>query len=199
MNVYDKYEGCGWYSSKSDEYRQKFNKYLTRSGLDTCRFIDIQHGSKQSNNTFGCTHCDVSGNYAILAGGGLVIVQVDRDEGIFNILPDTLTVESPHGEKTLFYNVEGDTATEIEKVSGESDFAVLPSGWVWVDNVHVMGPGSRLDADGCRKDGCDTCDLAGGGYYEVSHAPEPPITTISTNTLIRAIVESGGSLGPLGK
>jgi hypothetical protein len=135
----------------------------------------------------------LSGNYGISAGDGLVIVKIEDYEaadetGVLDMLPETFTVETPHGCEHRYYRAEGDVIQEVEQATSLSDLVILQWGRVLVDDFDAIGPGSRLDASGCMKDGCETCGLAGAGYYEVSHVPEPPIRTIDTETLIQAIL-----------
>lgn len=191
MNVYGKYNRNGWNSSQDDEKMQAFNQCLTDLGLGTRRYIDIEDGEKYPVTNYQHHPGEVSGSYGIAAGGGLVVVMIEDHEeaansGILDILPKTFTIKSPHGDESRLYNVESEVGTEIEKATGNREFAVTSWGQVWVDDLYAMGPGSQIDASGCDKDGCDACGLGGAGYYEVSNVPKPPITTISTNTLIQA-------------
>ena len=197
MNPYEKYGSYGWNNTQSfngvDADRQVFNDYLLDLGLNTRRYIDVERGKKTHASDGRHYHDELSGNYGISSGDGLVIVKIedyeDADEtGILDILPETFTVETPHGCEYRYYHTEGDVSHEIEQATGLSDLVVLQWGRVLVNGIYAVGPGSRLDASGCMKDGCDTCGLAGAGYYEVSHAPEPAITTISNDTLIQAVL-----------
>lgn len=197
MDISKNFISYGWNradaNNDEDTDRKIINDCLSELGLDTRRFVDVENGKNHSDTTERQYHDEVSGNYGIMAGDGLVIVKIEDYEaadklGVLGMFPETMTVKGPHGFISLFFHVEGNVIQRIEQKTGLSDLVILEWGQVLADNVYAMGPGSQLNASSCEKSGCDTCGLAGAGYYEVSHAPETPIATISTGTLIQAIL-----------
>lgn len=80
-------------------------------------------------------------NYGVMAGGGLVILDVDsyRDSvdsvpEPIKALPDTFTAKSPHGGEHRYYVVKDDTSN-----------AKANWGEIRAEDQYVVGPGSELD------------------------------------------------------
>ena len=114
----------------------------------------------------------VSGNYGVVAGGRLLIFDVDLygEEEISNEMLEflynhfTFTVKTPHGGFHFYYLVPEGTAERIKEELGS--YNPEPGG-VEVNsrNSYTVGPGSELD--GCSKDWCDDCSETGKGQYQI--------------------------------
>jgi putative DNA primase/helicase len=100
-------------------------------------------------------------NYGILTGLGIVVLNVDRTEGIVNLkileashikLPRTLKVKTPYGEDYYFRKGDAVVPTSVGKIAAGMD--------VRGDGGYVVGPGSRT-ADGAYAfaEGCGPEDV----------------------------------------
>lgn len=168
---------------------------LQEAGLDTERFIDVHDGEKRSTNHTQRCPDEITGNYGIYAGSGLIGVDVDDytesadADGLSAIdqLPATFTVETPHtdGESGghRLYRVMPGTEYESAVDACESVCSVLnpcPSwGEIRVHNQYVVGPGSVLDD--CDKDWCTECETDAGGQYVISD--DRPIASLTADDL----------------
>jgi hypothetical protein len=129
------------------------------------RAIDLPDGGKANDHDHTdpanqCRPGEVAGNYGILGGKGLVVVDIDSHSGSFDgvpmeiqTLPSTLTVQSPHGGEHRYYAVDGDVrGTNLDGVDVQGT------------GRYVLGPGSVLDQ--CSKESHD-CSAEGEGAYEI--------------------------------
>ena len=158
---------------------------LVEAGLPAERFVDLQDDTKEptashtnSENQLGAER--VKGNYGILAGCGLIIIDVDNPEQLPTWLVrvlaanSTLFVSSPHGGEArghYFYRVEGTIDTEKAFVKGDW-------GSIRLKNSYAVGPGSVIDHDTyCHND----CPLSGPGRYDSQFAQQ--IATIEADVI----------------
>ena len=156
---------------------ERLTELLHENGIDEKRFVKLREGTKQSYTDHTLPHNqhrphDVEGNYGVLAGFGLLILDSDhykKGEEIPDILFELLNksptyrVESPHGGEHYYYLVPEDAAESIEEVCGKHN-PVLGAVEIKSKNSLVVGPGSELD--GCTKDWCDNCTQEGEGRYQ---------------------------------
>ena len=139
-------------------------------------FIHIANGTKRSTtdhtkpaNQYPLD--DLTGSYGVMPTGSLAIVDIDTGP----MLPDglrewleanpTLTVESPHEGRHLYY----DTGEHVGN-SGEAWGELRADGW------YVVGPGSVIDHAHCGG-----CAWSGQGRYEIIE--DRPIATVDGGTL----------------
>lgn len=182
--------------------RARFTVRLREANLGTERFIDIENGSKVSNDhtQYNPDSPYLDGSYAVYPGRGgnsdggyLVAIDVDDYNDVdelaiseLNALPDTFTVETPHtnGETGghRFYAVTGDPPAAMKDAVGVRN-PVPTFGECRVQNGYVVGPGSELD--GCSKEWCDECDSPEGGHYQIS--ADRRIATIPVEELVEVI------------
>lgn len=171
---------------------------LREADLGTKRFIDVENGTKTSNDHTEREPDDsrLSGNYGVYPGRGATdggyLIDVDVDDyndvderavGELNSLPDTFGVESPHGGEHRYYSVEGDPVSELRSEFGIRN-PVPTWGEIRVENGYVVGPGSVLNE--CDKEWHD-CSDPDEGHYRIIE--DLPIATIP----IRELVEVVGS------
>lgn len=169
------------------------------------RFAECVAGGKASH-----THADAdarldeppAGNYAVEATARDPLVLVDVDlyddapdggeptaggEQALDALPDTFTVESPHGGRHRYYRVREDdlgrtAAAALDEAFGKPN--PQPSfGEVRAATQYVVGPGSVLDD--CDKEWCDSCADPEGGHYRVVR--DRPLATIDADDLVDAL------------
>lgn len=168
---------------------------LQEAGLGTDRFIDVHDGEKRSTNHTRRPPDEITGNYGIYAGNGLIGVDVDDytesadADGLSAVdrLPETFTVETPHtdGESGghRLYRVTPSSKYESAVEACESVCSVLNPCLSWgeirVRNQYIVGPGSVLD--GCDKDWCGDCETEAGGRYVI--ADDRPIASITADEL----------------
>lgn len=137
---------------------------LEAAGLDVTRFVPLLDGAKQSrvehtDPAYQYSADELDGNYGVMAGDGLVIVDIDDYDGDQTVpdsvksLPPTFTVETPHGGEHRYYAVS-DPVSNSQCEWGEIRAA----------NQYVVGPGSELDS--CSKSWHD-CSGDDAGLYTV--------------------------------
>lgn len=150
---------------------------LTAVGLDVERFVPLQDGTKKSRldhtdpvNQYSAGETD--GNYGVMAGDGLVIVDVDDYCGNEDVpdsieeLPTTFTVQTPHGGEHRYYAVD-DPVNNRKNDWGE----------IRATKQYVVGPGSALDS--CSKDWHDCSDDDAGRYTVLTDKPIVPVSPSS--------------------
>lgn len=135
---------------------------LAAAGLDVKRLVPLRDGTKQSrvdHTDPGNQHPvgELDGNYGVMAGDGLVIVDIDDycgNKGVpdsIEALPATFTVQTPHGGEHRYYAVNG-AVNNSQNNWGE----------IRASNQYVVGPGSVLDS--CSKDWHDCAQKTEGKY-----------------------------------
>lgn len=151
-----------------------FRKFIRKTGIPENIYIDIPEGSKASNQSHDdrdnwARWEDLCRNRAIMPAGDLAFIDIDDmlevPDWVLD-LPETLTVQSPHGGYHLYYLIDGEISNR------KPDW-----GEIRVDDWYVMAPGSTIDHD----EFCDDCGFSGEGRYEVFNAHE--IAIISTDQL----------------
>jgi hypothetical protein len=165
------------------EYTNQFVKIVRRrleeAGIDTHRFIQLQPGKKAPINHTLFPPDDVDDCYGVYAGSGLVFLDIDdyRDgtevPDALDSLPKTLTVESAHNGKHLYYQIEEPVPNSTESW-----------GEIRAYNQYVVGPGTELKQ--CTKETHD-CSRTGEGRYEI--LLDLPIATISIEDLNACLEE----------
>lgn len=167
--------------NSTDSQREILTERLAEAGLSldcgfdlpeslSCDWSDIINESDtQSLRT-------VEGNYGVMPGGGLTIVEVDFMEGkyertiqLLEELPETFTVGTPYDGEHRYYNLEMCRYTEEQ--SG------TPS---WNSFRPVAGPGTELNE--CLCDWHD-CEWEGVGRYHI--LSDRPIANITLDDIIR--------------
>jgi hypothetical protein len=124
----------------------------------------LLNGTKQSrvdhtDPAYQYSADELDGNYGVMAGDGLVIVDIDDYDGDQTVpdsvksLPPTFTVETPHGGEHRYYAVS-DPVSNSQCEWGEIRAA----------KQYVVGPGSELDS--CSKSWHD-CSGDDAGLYTV--------------------------------
>lgn len=158
---------------------ERLEERLREAGLDIERFVDLTDGTKRSysdhtESTNQYETSEVTGNYGVLAGDGLLVLDLDtyrlEDNTLptaFGELPDTYTVASPHGGEHRYYAVNEEVSNSKENW-----------GEVQAENQYVVGPGSVLDS--C-KNGWHDCSGEGEGQYTELH--NRPIASVSTELI----------------
>jgi putative DNA primase/helicase len=167
-----------------DEARDRLIARLREAELDTCRFIPVKDGEKASIDHNQRALSEISGNYGVYAGGGLVDVDIDdydgdHDTDVLDRLPATFTVETPHGGEHRYYHVTGPVGKAVSGVTGGKANATPSWGEVRLHNQYTVGPGSQLA--GCSKEWCSDCAKPDGGYYTILH--DRPVSTIAADEL----------------
>jgi len=160
------------------EPRTALRNRLATAELDVERFVPLQNGTKKSR----VDHTDparqysvaeVDGNYGVMAGDELVIVDIDDydDDQLapdwVTALPSTFTVETPHGGEHRYYAVS-------DPVSNSN----CEWGEIRAAKQYVVGPGSELDS--CSKSWHDCSDDDAGRYIVLN---DQPLTQISPSAL----------------
>jgi hypothetical protein len=190
-------------SSNSTDLRtvqERLTERLSQAGLDTQRFVDVNDGEKRSQDHTQLEYTQISGNYGVYAGYGaneeggcLFIPDIDDYNGDLDTeslkqLPNTLTVESPHGGRHPYFKVEGPILEAVKKETGVYN-PDMPWGETRFKGMLVVGPGSQIEPGehGCDKDWCDSCADEDGGYYRITQ--DLPIATIHTQDVL-ALIES---------
>lgn len=152
---------------------------LHEVGISAKRIINLPEGQKQNDHDHTTPKNqlhpnEVEGNYGVLGGNGLVILDIDTHDPSYEGapeeivgLPPTLTVQSPHQGEHRYYAVDGDvkgTRLQAVDIQGAGSYG--------------LGPGSVLDS--CRKDWHD-CSESGEGEYQILH--DRPIAQISVEDI----------------
>ena len=176
---------------------------LEQAGLPTDRAVPVEPGEKCSYNHTERPFDEVVGNHGVMAGRGLLIIDVDDyregeslPDGIRALLDDypTLVVASPHGGIHLYFIVPPDAPGRIEKATGREN-PHIEAAEVRARNQYVLGPGSQLD--GCGKDWCDNCWTPTGGSYTM--LDPRPIAELPLDRLIEVLqseVDDSPSVDP---
>jgi DNA-binding transcriptional ArsR family regulator len=168
--------------------RDVINQRLRELGIQN-PYIHIANGTKQSTtdhtdpaNQYALD--DLVGSYGIMPLGSLAIVDIDTR----SLMPDdlrewieanpTLTVESPHEGRHLYFDATGDIGDSYE------DWGELRA-----DGCYVVGPGSSIDHEGCGG-----CAYSGEGRYEI--IANRPIATVDGGTLREFMDLSTGEAVP---
>ncbi|WP_254530068.1 bifunctional DNA primase/polymerase [Natrinema gelatinilyticum] len=159
--------------------RERLTDRLQEVDLDSVRAVDLPNGGKRNDHdhTDPGNHYrpgEIEGNYGIMGGNGLVVIDIDdhddRFEGLpddLNALPPTLTVQTPHGGEHRYY------ATDTDLRSTR-----FPGVDVQGVNSYVLGPGSVLNQ--CSKS-WHNCSAKGEGQYQIKR--DRPIASLGTDTL----------------
>ena len=166
----------------SDEKRnfQRVVAYrLREADLPTERFIDVENGQKQSFDHEQRCPGSVSGNYGVYSGAGLVGFDIDDyqdgvDASHLEALPETFTVETPHGGEHRYYRDAEAAAATIRAATGGSGSVSLSWGEIYAGSKYFVGPGSRIEE--CGKEGCEECERHGGFYSVKSNHSIAEIT-----------------------
>lgn len=152
---------------------------LEAAGLDTKRFITVENGGKASTDHTQHEAADVTGNYGVYAGSGLVILDDDTDPSTsipgIDDLKETFTVHTPNGGNHRYYAVEN--AEEVLKSAFDVYNPVADWGETRVKNQYVVGPGSENPDGDVRT------------TYTITNDTE--IATISPQALVAALRASG--------
>jgi|GEM_PF-6613354 len=163
---------------------------LRDAGLSDERFIDLQDGTKKSitDHTNPANQFSpevIEGNCGVMAGDGLVIIDVDYPD----TLPDwlsrlrtrnpTLMTSSPHDEEGrghLYYRVDGEIG--VNKAHLKFDW-----GSVLIERAYAVAPVSVLDHDGYCK---ENCSLTGESAYKMAHSRPIARTTVEEIPVLQA-------------
>ena len=181
-------------NSRPARVRARFTVRLREADLGTERFIDVEDGTKTSND-----HTqrepdspNLAGNYGVYPGRGgtdgdyLIDIDIDDYDGEHDTtevdsLPPTFSVESPHGGEHRYYAVEGNPVSELRSEFGVRN-PVPTWGEIRVENGYVVGPGSELDS--CDKEWHDCSDPTEGSY---SISEDRPIATLGVAELLEVV------------
>jgi hypothetical protein len=115
----------------------------------------------------------IDGNCSLHTGHNLLAIDIDDHDAfpgkVKSLLPDTLTITSPHGGEHLLYHVPDDTGITN---------AGLPngSGEIRYDGYYVVCPGSYLDHSNCDS---DKSNCPGNGTDQYQPANDLPIATLT--------------------
>lgn len=158
---------------------------LREVGLSTKRFIDVENGRKQSYDHTRHEPDEVTGNYGVYCGCGLVGVDVDNfsaDTTRLDELPETFTVSTPHKGEHRYYRSEGAVDAAVLAATGGSGSPALSWGELYTSK-YLVGPGSEIVR--CGKSDCYACKRDSPGRYEI--AEDRSIATVSTDEIARVI------------
>lgn len=162
---------------------------LHEAELSTDRFIDVKKGRKQSFNHDRCNPDEVSGNYGVYCGHGLLGVDID-DRDAWNetpgteALPETFTVSTPHDGEHRYYHATAEVPWSISAMTGGS----LNPSRLWGElytSKYLVGPGS--DIYDCQKPDCYQCKEDDPGRYEIE--ANRPIAAISSDEIVSLLQE----------
>lgn len=156
--------------SAARDAKNRIETRLREAQVGVDRSASVEDGTKECyNHEEKRPPSEISGNYTIHGGEGLVILDIDvpKDDlpkWVAN-LPETFFTESPHGGFHLYYIVEDDALISNSDVGWGS---VRYDGW------YTLGPGSVIDHD----DFCgDDCSLKRTSRYEIG--AQKPIATLT--------------------
>lgn len=160
---------------------------LADAGVRVERSASVEEGIKACyNHDDQRPPTEVSGNFTVHGGGGLVILDVDVPTDDLpewvQELPPTFVVESPHGGHHPYYALKDDTG--ISNVNPDW-------GSIRYEGQYVVGPGSTIDHAECD-DGKTNCPGEGIGTYDI--VVNKPIATLSGEHLehLREACDSSG-------
>lgn len=163
------------------ELKRHVESRLQKAGLRVERSVPIVDGSKRpeveqhtslSNQT---RPSNLSGNYSVHAGDGLVLLDIDTDDpddlpSWLSELPGTFAVNTVHDGLHLYYAVEDDTDISNTSASWGS---IRYEGWL------TVGPGSVVDHDTYQR--CTDCGKTGRSRYAI--CKDEPIATLTGDHL----------------
>lgn len=158
--------------------RIALSERIAATGLVAERFVSLCEGTKKSrvdhtNPEHQHFADELDGNCGVMAGDGLVIVDIDNYDGsevvpdAIKSLPPTFTVETPHGGEHRYYAVD-DPVDNSQNDWGE----------IRATDQYVVGPGSVLDS--CSKSWHD-CSDDGSGRYAI--LDDRPLAQIAASAL----------------
>lgn len=156
---------------------------LVGAGLSTARFIDVEAGRKQSFNHDKREPREVSGNYGVYCGEGLLGVDIDdrkawSETPETEALPETFTVSTPHGGEHRYYRVTTEVPWAINAMTGGSLNPSRQWGELYTSK-YLVGPGSEIYD--CKNPDCYRCKDGDPGKYEIE--ADLPIARISSNEI----------------
>ena len=177
---------------------ERLTELLHENGIDEKRFIKLRGGTKQSYTDHTKPYNqyrphDVEGNYGVLAGFGLLVLDSDHykdgeeiPDELYDLLHEypTYWVETPHKGNHFYYIVPEDLPERIQEVCGKPN-PKLGAVEVKSKNSLVVGPGSELD--GCTKDWCDNCIQEGEGRYQID--TDHDLNTLDFDRFIEVVDE----------
>lgn len=160
--------------------KESVERRLSEAGITTDRFIDVRDGGKASTDHTQVEAPDVSGNYGVYAGRGLVLIDIDDYDGSHDLGPidglqDTLTVATPNGGEHRYYHVENASAVFTDAFGVENPKTEW--GEIRVRNQYVVGPGSTNPDGDVRT--------------EYTIATDVPIAQVSASDVVRALRACG--------
>lgn len=184
--------GCDPNSTEHEPAIERVTSRLDEADLTTKKFIPLRPGTKEpcyphSNSAFHQLSVDITGDYGVYAGDGLVLLDFDdyKDDSkvsdALNRLPSTFTVKTPHGGTHRYYRCKPDIHSRLEQTFGSKNPGIS-CGEVRVHNQYVVGPGSVLTE--CSKSGHD-CSQNGEGQYRITS--DEAIVRLDTNQLLKAL------------
>lgn len=141
--------------------KRRLVERLEEAGVGTERFISVSQNNKKPDESGTRTPKhpdDVTGNYAVATGDGLVVVDVDphdNDPSALPPLPETFMVKTPHDGEHYYFTTDGDPKG---RSTDYGDFQAR--------GEYVVGPGSELTA--CKREWHD-CGQPGEGHYRIGH------------------------------
>lgn len=156
---------------------------LREAELSTDRFIEVKKGRKQSFDHERREPNEVSGNYGIYCGQGLLGVDIDdriawdKTPGTED-LPETFTVSTPHDGEHRYYRVTTKVPVAIRAVAGGSLNPSRQWGELYTSK-YLVGPGSEIYE--CNKSDCHGCQEYNPGKYEIE--ADRPISEISRDEI----------------
>lgn len=160
---------------------------LREGSLSTTRIVNLRAGSKKPVGDHAQFRPgEVTGNYGVHPGRGLVLFDIDRRQNLEPVeaLPESFTVSTPHGGEHRYYAVEGDAGALLRETVGVSN----PSptwGDTRIDAGYVVGPDSTLSPKECTKDDCDSCGAPDGGLYTIHR--DLPIATVAAEEVLEVV------------
>lgn len=177
--------------------RETLAARLAEAGLDVNRCGPVEEGTKRNyHHDVRCSPIDCRGDYAVFGGDGLVILDIDVEQGAMPdwlmAFPSTLEVRTPHDGRHRLYAVADDSG--ISNVSAEDEWGSLRAESSW----YAVGPGSSIDHEAycsTRKDGWPG---VGTGRYQIEN--DRPIALLSGESLdqLRTICGDTTSPSPTG-
>ena len=165
---------------------------LSKAGLSTDRFIQVEEGQKQSYDHSTGEPTSVTGNYGVYAGDGLVEIDIDdyggdMDTAAVDGLPATFAVTTAHGGEHRYYRVENDAASKLRTITDGAANVSLEWGEIYTAGKYLVGPGSEITE--CSKSWCVACGTIGRSY-EI--AADRQIATITADRLGEVVLADDG-------
>lgn len=155
-----------------EQARRTLVKRLEEATLGRDRFIQLESGSKRSYDHTPSGPEGIEGNYGVMAGDGLVVLDLDwyteaTRPSMIDDLPPTFVVETPHGGEHMYFIVN----TRVHNTTLDWG-SVRSEGW------YCVGPGTDLTS--CDKDWHD-CSLDDEGRYQINE--NRPIAELPTSII----------------